>query len=604
MFSNQNNKHFFKTLMLSVAFLLTHKISAQTKNENLGTEVVNVVKPYTPTINDAIKIKETPILEDAETEKKPTLTYTIVSVPVASTFTPTKGRAAVVEQRASERFYDNYASLGFGSFATADATLSVTKKLEDGAYFNGMLNHLSSQGKIKDVFLDNKFYDTKLDLTYGIKQNELSWKANVNYRNQVYNWYGLPENFAANLTPNNQSLLISTINPSHTFHDFGLGGNVNLLNSDFSEVQLQYNRFWDSYNSAENTFVLKPTFSIDAWENKLKIKAAIAYQNTQFDQFYGANSNVNRSNQSSFFMVSASPNYEIIKNDLTLNVGAELTYLNTLKNVADGTDFGSKGGLYFYPKVSASYNIVTDIMIGYAAIQGGLHHNSYKNLVNENPFVSPTLNIAPTDNVYGIQAGLRGKLSTTLGYNVSASYNNEKNNALFKSNFYNPTTTNLAYENGNSFGVVYDDIKSLKIAGNLEATFAKIISLDINATYATYNQSNEAEAWNLPNIILGSKLNVQFSKKWSAGTQLFFVGERKDEQVTLDLAVFPPTFTKTTKTLAGFFDANANINYQYSDRLTVFFKANNIANQQYQKWLNFPVQRLQLLLGAGYKFDF
>ena len=30
-------------------------VSAQKKDENIGTEVVNVVKPYTPTISDAFK---------------------------------------------------------------------------------------------------------------------------------------------------------------------------------------------------------------------------------------------------------------------------------------------------------------------------------------------------------------------------------------------------------------------------------------------------------------------------------------------------------------------------------------------------------------------
>ena len=35
---------------------------AQKKDENIGTEVVNVVKPYTPTISDAFKVKETPTI--------------------------------------------------------------------------------------------------------------------------------------------------------------------------------------------------------------------------------------------------------------------------------------------------------------------------------------------------------------------------------------------------------------------------------------------------------------------------------------------------------------------------------------------------------------
>jgi len=31
---------------------------------------------------------------------------------------------------------------------------------------------------------------------------------------------------------------------------------------------------------------------------------------------------------------------------------------------------------------------------------------------------------------------------------------------------------------------------------------------------------------------------------------------------------------------------------------------NNIANQNYQRWMNFPVQGIQFLAGATYQFDF
>jgi hypothetical protein len=43
---------------------------AQKKDENIGSEVVNVVKPYTASISDAFKVKEVPTLEDDETTKK------------------------------------------------------------------------------------------------------------------------------------------------------------------------------------------------------------------------------------------------------------------------------------------------------------------------------------------------------------------------------------------------------------------------------------------------------------------------------------------------------------------------------------------------------
>jgi outer membrane receptor protein involved in Fe transport len=57
-------------------------------------------------------------------------------------------------------------------------------------------------------------------------------------------------------------------------------------------------------------------------------------------------------------------------------------------------------------------------------------------------------------------------------------------------------------------------------------------------------------------------------------------------------------------TLDSYFDINANVGFKYSDRLTAFLRANNIANQAYQKWLDFPVQGFQVVLGVNYKFDF
>ena len=45
--------------LLSFSLILVSQFSfSQKKDENIGTEVVNVVKPYTPTISDAFKVKD------------------------------------------------------------------------------------------------------------------------------------------------------------------------------------------------------------------------------------------------------------------------------------------------------------------------------------------------------------------------------------------------------------------------------------------------------------------------------------------------------------------------------------------------------------------
>ena len=62
--------------LLSICLILGTQITfAQKKDENIGSEVVNIVKPYTPTISDAFKVKETPAVEEEVVEPKIPIKY-------------------------------------------------------------------------------------------------------------------------------------------------------------------------------------------------------------------------------------------------------------------------------------------------------------------------------------------------------------------------------------------------------------------------------------------------------------------------------------------------------------------------------------------------
>ena len=62
--------NFQHTLAIAVLLIGVQSMVAQKKDDAIGTEVVNVVKPYTPTISDAFKVKETPSFDDEDTNKK------------------------------------------------------------------------------------------------------------------------------------------------------------------------------------------------------------------------------------------------------------------------------------------------------------------------------------------------------------------------------------------------------------------------------------------------------------------------------------------------------------------------------------------------------
>ncbi len=574
--------------------MITFQFSfSQKKDENIGTEVVNIVKPYTPTISDASKIKEVPADEDVETTKKEIVKYNIFSFPVASTFTPSKGKAANVDKEKPEEIFKNYATFGIGNYGNLNAELFVTENISNTDYFGGALRHLSSQGGIKNLELQDKFYDTNLDLTYGSNQRDFSWNFDLGYQNQQYNWYGLPSDFGGTILPQNRELLVKDINEKESYNNFYVGGNLNFKESIFKEMSFKFNRFSDSFNSAENRFFVKPTFEIDIMDKKIKTTILVDYVGGEFKNNY-FKTNIEPLKYG-FVNLGINPNYVLNQDDLSISLGVNLFY--------NSDNINNKGKFFVYPQVNASYKVVGDLMVFYAGAEGSLDQNSYHDLVQTNPFVSPTFFVSPTDKQYDIFAGLRGKLANNMSYNIRGSYKTEKNKLLYKANNYSLLNLNLdGYANGNSFDVVSEDLKTLSFFGELKADFSKNVSFGINGTFNSFSTSIQEKPWNLPSIKMGANLDFVISKKWYAGTNFFFVGERKDQQINLDIPLLAPN--NEIKTLPSYFDVNAHVGFNYSNRLTTFLKLNNIANQQYQKWINFPVQGFQLLIGANYKFDF
>ncbi|MNP99861.1 hypothetical protein D3C85_124970 [compost metagenome] len=583
--------NFQNSIIISCVLLVFQFSLAQKKQENIGTEVVNVVKPYTPTISDAFKVKETPSLDDEGNAKKEVIKYTIFSFPVASTFTPSKGKAEGIEKSKQEKLFKNYATFGGGNYGTLNAELFVTENIDKYGYVAGVFRHLSSQGGIKDVELDDAFFDTSIEMTYGSNDKDMSWNVDLGYQNQIYHWYGLPTGFGDTLTPEDRTALVGGIDSQQSYSNIAMGGKVSFDESIFNEASLKFNHFSDAFGSSENRFYVKPSFQLDVMEESIKTNVIIDYLGGSFDKNYW-NTNT-ESIKYGFTNFGIAPSFEMQEDDWTVHIGMGIFY--SLDNQNNDNKF------LLYPQINASYKVVGDLMIFYAGAEGDLKQNSYMDFVNENPFVSPTLYITPTDKKYDVFAGLKGKFADNVSYNVRASYLNESNKALFKSNDFTENSANEDYAYGNSLQVVYDDMKTLSFFGELKADFTEDVSFGINGTFNSYTNDVQQEAWNLPTIKLNSTLDYSITKKWFAGFDVFYVGERKDQKLNTDIiyVVAPSPIT-----LESYFDVNAHVGFKYSERLTAFLRANNITNNGYEKWLNYPVQGFQVVLGANYKFDF
>ncbi|WP_371743300.1 TonB-dependent receptor [Pseudozobellia sp. WGM2] len=570
---------------------LSQTISAQEEEEkdDIGTETVTVTKAYTPTISDAFKIKSTPNLNDSIVLQKKKIEYNIFSVPVASTFTPAKGQASAVKKTPPPVLYNSYASGGGGNPANVMGKFYTSKTIDRESGYTIGLDHSSSRGDIDGVALDNIYSNSKLDAAYIKRDRDFDWGADISAQHQLYNWYGIPDGVFT-------EEIVNSIEERQNYFKAGAGGYINMEDSYFENAKLNYRRFWDATKSGENRAVFETGLGFPVAEEKLEIKAEADFVNGKFE-----NSSLN--NQSSVpgikysnLQVGLSPNLVMAGEDYSLNLGVKLVYGLDMEN--------SDSNFYIYPSVSASYRLLDETAIVYGGVEGDRKQNSYYGFVEENPYVSPTLTIQPTDKQYDGYVGLKGQLLPNLSYNVKASYTAENRIPLFKLNPQNTLRDDeKGYFYGNSFEVFYDDMKTIGVFGELNVDVNRNFTLGVNAEYFNYNTETDNPAWNLPELKGSLFMDYQIGEKWYAGANLFYVGSREDVATIANASGVPSSFTAEIIELDSYFDANAHIGYRWNDQLSFFLKAANIANNNYQRWANYPVQGLQILGGATYKFD-
>lgn len=572
-----------QTLVLLISIFTLGIFAQEREQDTLNPDVINVIKPYKPTISDAFKVKEVPSLDDEETAVKKEIKYNIFSFPVASTFTPAKGKAAVVDKAKKVKLFDNYATLGVGTYTTVVGEVYLNHELNSGENINAHIGHHSSGGGIDNVLLDDSFRDSKLDLSYSKRESDYDWSVLGGLQLQSFNWYGLPQPFF------NQIAADAIGDVSHNFSNAYVSGDLNVNDSFFKSANVLFRRFGDNQGSGENRFIAKGVFDVPIQDELVSVVLNLDYLSGSFDSAFGTNTELNYGN----FQLAVSPTYELTQDDLEVNLGATITYLNDVET--------GKNKLFIYPNVSASYRLLDDVVIAFGGIKGGLIQNSYYDFAQRNPFVSPTLLVSPTDKQLDSYVGLKGKLSNTLSYSIKGSYASEKNRPLFVNN--GATVNEQPYTYENSFGIIYDDVTTLGLAGEIGIDINRNFTMTVKGAYYHYNTKFETEDWNLPDVTASVFMDYQISETWFTGANLFFAGERKDIIKRLNSNSSLPIGVSIAS-LESYFDVNTHVGYHVNDRWSVYVKANNLIGEEYTKWQNTPVQGRQFLAGATYKFDF
>lgn len=542
--------------------------------DSIDTQVVTIVKPYTPKISDAFKLKQAPSIMLSEDSQK-SIEYNIFSIPVASTFTPAKVNSVGVKKFKKEKLFQNYTSIGLGNYGTVLGNFYLNHKIGRGETLRGHVDHHSSQGGIDGLQLEDSFSNNTVRVNYAKTLKTFTWTTDLAYASQAINWYGLPY-------PTTFS-----INSKQVYSELSFFSKVYFKKGIFQRGSIDFQRFSDAYGSQEHRLEADSSLQLNIFDQSINTNLSIDYLNGEFNQNY-LDPELNSYGNTLFFVA---PSYKYSYEDLAVSVGVRAAFL--IDNNKGLREF------YIYPNIEASYSVVNSVVLAYAQLKGDLIQNTYSDFAQINPFISPTLEIRPSSTPYKLIVGSKGKLSESIVYDLNGSYSKQNNKALFRSNTIMNLSALTNYNQGNSFGIVYDDVDVFNASGALEFDMIEKLMLRFKGDLYKYSSNLEPTVWNLPNFEASLFLDYQISDKWALVGTLFYYGARQDSTTNDSLLS-----EIINETLDSFFDVNFQLDYQVSSQWGAFVKVNNMTNSNYSQWNHYPVQGFQILGGASYKFDF
>ncbi|MEQ9403803.1 MAG: hypothetical protein RIM99_09475 [Cyclobacteriaceae bacterium] len=244
-------------------------------------------------------------------------------------------------------------------------------------------------------------------------------------------------------------------------------------------------------------------------------------------------------------------------------------------------DVESESG--FYPSVFADWKF-TDKWSLFGSLKGGVEWNSLNSLLSMNQFLDDSLVIGSSELTSSFGGGVKGSPINNFTVKVGISLDNYSGLPFFVPSQSDSSTFTLTYDS--------ETVNIFRYSG--EAVLSLSSEAEVRATLDLFGYSVKSleKAWHKPSYEFSIYYSHFIKRKILLTTHLVAVGGIR---APLNEA---PGFTK----LSAFADLNIAADYKITDRASVFMKLNNLLNNEYEKYLGYPVRGTSFKLGAGYRF--
>lgn len=540
-----------KKIFLIATVVMVHQAFSQTIKDTVPrTQTIKVKSSFKPVLRNATKqafYASPPVVDTT----KPALTYNIPSQNLFFSYQPVPLKPLAMQVNNDFAWENNnYIKAGYGNFRTPFVAAGFSFGDGKSTSLGIFADYISSKGKL----LYQEY--SKLGISaQGSKTTEkgFEFKGKVGYNMDEYNLFGYNKALF-NFTKDQVRKRFQTISLSTGFRnvvptEFGLNYNPTLQASIFS----------DNRNATETNILLQVPLTKNIGKS-LGFKLGASADITLFK-------NPGTTINNNIFYVTPAILYKTEK--LSINGGVTPAWDN--------------GKLNILPDVTADFQLQQGkkfvVQLGWL---GYYNKGSYQRWVGINPFIAQP-NTLPNTKVDEKFVGFKGTSSNHIVYAVKAGFVQYNNMPLF----VNDTVS------GKSFNVVNESrLQSIQLHAEIGIIQKEIFHLTTGATLNNFiTLKDNARAWGL------LPLEWNASLRW----QLFKDIWLKSDAFIWNGADFR-TKTNTIDKMKFVLDLNAGVEFKVAKQFNVWFQANNLTNNKYQRWRNYETFGLNILGGIKYTF--
>lgn len=569
----KRNQYIFLGIAL-IALPASAQRQAQPNDTTLNRTVV-VEQEYNPIITDASKVNVLPRVEEPVVNKKE-VEYAITSTPASDI--PAGTMQAYTGKEKQPVTPPGYIRLGYGNYNNLDAYANYLFRLSDRDKLNVNFNMTGMNGELdmpsyrtsKPDEWDAFYYRTRASIDYLHQFNRIDL--------DIAGHFGLSNfNYRPYSVFNKQKF---TSGDAHV----GLKSTDETLPLQFrAETNLMlYNRqqgYIQSNQSVTETLVRTKADVTGAINDEQLVGIAAEMNNLIYDpRQFGSQ------NETLFFnrtTVNLNPYYELNSDSWRLHIGANV-------------DLSFKNGKGFYasPDIDLAY-IFSDSYVLYAKATGGRLLNDFRRLEQENPYAGFSHPIADTYEQLDARIGFKASPATGLWFNLFGGYES------FKNDLY-PMMGDLVGSHG---GVFTDyrqtDSHNFQAGAQISYAYKDLFSFSADATYYHWDADDltlDSETVNYNDALLMKpefKIGLQAEVRpipallLNIGYQYIYRAE-------------PYYFIQ--KRLSAVNNLSFGASYYLFKGVSIYAKADNLLNKEYQYYLDYPTQGINFVGGLSFRF--